>query len=427
MASASDANPLGTDFPGRWMRTKIGRVTTKVGSGATPKGGAVVYQDHGVPLIRSLNVHNDGFRSDDLAFISDNHARQLDYASVEPGDVLLNITGASILRSAIAPPEIGVARVNQHVSILRPNTRVILPEFLHAWLISPIMHSFMYSQNVGSTREAITKEQILRFPVILPSLAEQQSISRYLGTKTAEIDGLIGKLARQVELLEQYRRELIAHTVTRGLDPDVPMKDSGIEWIGDLPEHWNVHQIKHLVAVRNVPAEPHLPYLGLEDLVSFRGLNPEWDVEKAMSAERAGNLALPGDVVFSKLRVYLAKTMLIDFPVRCTSELIVLEPKDVDKRFLSYITKNQSFIGYLNTNSYGTRMPRMSPYTLVHSRIPVPPLEEQQHIADYLDQKTSDIDATIAAINKQIELLGRYRKQVINDLVTGKVRAEEVA
>lgn len=430
MASASDANPLGTDFPGRWMRTKIGRVTTKVGSGATPKGGAVVYQDHGVPLIRSLNVHNDGFRSDDLAFISDNHARQLDYASVEPGDVLLNITGASILRSAIAPPEIGVARVNQHVSILRPNTRVILPEFLHAWLISPIMHSFMYSQNVGSTREAITKEQILRFPVILPSLAEQQSISRYLGTKTAEIDGLIGKLTRQVELLERYRRELIARTVTRGLIPDVPMKDSGIDWVGEIPGNWKTVSLSVITDEnrrKNADlAEKNLLSLSYGEIIRksidlpFGLLPASFDGYQVVDS---GYIILRmTDLQNDKrsLRTGLAHERGI-----ITGAYIGLIPRGaVVSSYLAWLLRFYDLAKVFYSLGGGVR--QSANYKEVGKlSVLLPPIEEQQQIADYLDQKNAEIDSTISGIRKQIELLGRYRKQVINDLVTGKVRVEE--
>lgn len=163
----------------RWPVIKLKSVTTKVGSGSTPRGGKTVYKQVGVPLIRSMNVHFDGFRSDGLAYIDDKEASLLGHVEVKHGDVLFNITGASIGRVTTAPKEMAGARVNQHVCIIRP-TDELMPQFLSYYLRSPKQQALVGSNQIGGTREAITKAALLNWEVPLPPLREQEQIVRVL-------------------------------------------------------------------------------------------------------------------------------------------------------------------------------------------------------------------------------------------------------
>lgn len=427
MTVASESKILGVSFPDDWLRNKIGRITTKVGSGATPKGGASAYQPTGMPLIRSLNVHNEGFRSYNLAFINDDHARQLEYASVEPGDVLLNITGASILRSAVVPAEVGPARVNQHVSIVRPDTDQVLPGYLHAWLISPVMYSYMYSLSVGSTREAITKEQILRFPIVFPTLEEQRSIISYLESKTVAIDGIIGKLQREVELLERYRRELIAHTVTCGLNPDVPMKDSGIDWIGATPRHWSLLRTSALYDLRaeKVSDKDYLPLS-----ITMSGVIPQLETVAKTTDGDNRKLVRAGDFVINSRSDRRGACGISPQDGSCSLINTVLAPKgSIHNPFFSYLFRSSLFSDEFYRWGHGIHNDLWTTNwsDMKSIQVPVPPIEEQKAIARYLDDKMDGIDSSAAGLNAQIEKLGKYRKQVINDAVTGKVRVGGVA
>ena len=162
-----------------WQTKKLGEVTTKIGSGATPHGGNESYKAEGIALIRSLNVYDDGFREAKLARIDDEQADDLSNVVVEPHDVLLNITGASVARCCRAPADFLPARVNQHVSIIRPVQHKLNSDFLHYLLISKIYKDRLLhtGEEGGSTRQAITKAQLQEFLVEFPeSLAEQQRI-----------------------------------------------------------------------------------------------------------------------------------------------------------------------------------------------------------------------------------------------------------
>lgn len=163
----------------KWLTRKLGDVTTKIGSGATPRGGDESYKAEGISLIRSLNVYDDGFRPAKLARIDGKQAGELSNVIVEPHDVLLNITGASVARCCRAPVNFLPARVNQHVSIIRPVKEKLDSDFLHYLLISRtykdrLLHT---GEEGGSTRQAITKAQLQEFVVEFPeSLAEQRRI-----------------------------------------------------------------------------------------------------------------------------------------------------------------------------------------------------------------------------------------------------------
>ena len=164
-------NPVLNDK--RWEQKSLGDITTKIGSGATPKGGKETYQEKGITLIRSMNVHNGKFEYKDLAHISDEQGAKLDNEMIEENDVLLNITGASVARSCVVPNNILPARVNQHVCIIRCK-KCIIPEFLNNLLIDDNYQELLWNiAGSGATREAITKQQVENLNIILPSIELQ--------------------------------------------------------------------------------------------------------------------------------------------------------------------------------------------------------------------------------------------------------------
>lgn len=152
-----------------WPSVQLGKIASKIGSGATPRGGAKVYEKSGVPLIRSLNVRHGKFTFKDLVYINDEHAHALKNVIVEAGDVLLNITGASVARVCRAPNEVLPARVNQHVAIIRVPAEIIHPTVLEHYLLSePTQRRLLRLAEIGATRQAITKREISDFVIPIP-------------------------------------------------------------------------------------------------------------------------------------------------------------------------------------------------------------------------------------------------------------------
>ena len=163
-----------------WDTVQLGELTTKIGSGATPKGGRESYGTEGISLIRSMNVHNGYFEYKDLAHISDEQAKKLDNVTVHGKDVLLNITGASVARCCIVPNHVLPARVNQHVCIIRCKAN-ISPVFLCCVLTDENYQNHLWNiAGSGATREAITKQQVENLSIIVPPLALQEQFAAFV-------------------------------------------------------------------------------------------------------------------------------------------------------------------------------------------------------------------------------------------------------
>lgn len=183
-----------------WEKKKMKEITTKIGSGATPLGGRKVYINEGVSLVRSMNVHYNEFKYDELAHINDEAANQLNGVELKQNDVLFNITGASIARCCVLPNDVIPARVNQHVAILRPITEIILPQYLCLCLISSTHQvKLLKKGEAGSTRQALTKADLENYTISLPPLAEQQRIVERLDA-----------LSENIRKYEEIQRQIIS-------------------------------------------------------------------------------------------------------------------------------------------------------------------------------------------------------------------------
>jgi len=267
-----------------------------------------------------------------------------------------------------------------------------------------------------------TGEKFASLRIPLPPNDEQQAIADFLDRETGRIDALIEKKQRQIELLQEKRTALISHAVTKGLDPNAKMKDSGIEWLGEIPKHWEVRRLKYTADLINQKvdgAESDLPYMGLEHIESWTGkrLGQNGDA----SSDGQANLYGRGDVLFGKLRPYLAKAHAAKIDGICTGELLVLRPKTVKQKFLLNYVLNPDFVAIVDSSTYGAKMPRANWEFIGNLPALIPPMHEQQAIADFLDRETARIDALIEKVQSSIAMLRKYRTALISAAVTGKI------
>ncbi len=203
-----------------WEQNKLMALTTKIGSGATPRGGGESYKVEGTALIRSLNIHDLGFRYSKLAFLDDAQADGLSNVILQPGDVLLNITGASVARCCTVPDDVLPARVNQHVSIIRPIANRLDSEFLHYLLISKYYKDQLLQTGAegGATRQAITKAQIQDFTVRYPAdISEQKSIVDSLDSILEQTQRLVSIYQKKIESLDALKKSILQKAFTGGL------------------------------------------------------------------------------------------------------------------------------------------------------------------------------------------------------------------
>ena len=202
-----------------WEEKTLKKLATKIGSGATPRGGQKSYKTEGISLVRSMNVHDSEFREHNLAYIDEKQAKELDGVTLQENDVLLNITGASVARCCVFPIEYLPARVNQHVSIIRPKKDMLDSRFLNLLLTSkPYKDQLLLTGEQGATRQAITKAQIETFKILLPGLEEQQTIVRQLDALRAETQKLEAVYQKKMDNLEALKKSILQKAFAGELD-----------------------------------------------------------------------------------------------------------------------------------------------------------------------------------------------------------------
>lgn len=202
------------EIPKHWKVLRLKFLVSKIGSGKTPLGGADTYVSKGIPLIRSQNVHFEGLSQDDLVFIDHDTDKQMTNSRTFNGDVLLNITGASIGRCCLVPKSIYQANVNQHVCVMRPLFKILNNKFLKLFVESDVGQAQVFVGEQGISREGLTFEQIGNFVLSLPLLKEQEKIVAYIETQTKKLDLLKAATERTISLLKERRASLIAAAVT---------------------------------------------------------------------------------------------------------------------------------------------------------------------------------------------------------------------
>ena len=291
-----------------------------------------------------------------------------------------------------------------------------------------LLHVFDWQPYVTNTaKPSLVANDILPKKVPLPSEREQNSILLFLTRKLNEIDGLIDKLQREVELLERYRRELIAQTVTRGLDPDVPMKDSGIDWIGKIPSHWSENSLKSIIRRVSVKNKPERRVLSVERVngVVDRETEGSPDNHNRLPDDLSGYLAVDrGQFVMNKMKAWRGSYGVSKQDGIVSPAYYVFELNHPNPDFFNWVIRSDAYVPFFRRDSYGIRTDQWDFKISALRAIPffTPSMNEQREIVAYLERETGILNLTISNINKQIELLGKYRKQVINDAVTGKVR-----
>lgn len=269
-------------------------------------------------------------------------------------------------------------------------------------------------------RHSFTEEQLGKIKVPVPPIGEQHRIADFLDTRCSQMDSIRKNVEAEIETLKQYKKSVITEAVTKGLDKNVEMKESGIPWIGKIPKDWKLTRIKYTCNSRSEKAffnHKYNKYLGLENVVGFSN---EIIDTNASYADGYYDIYKYGDVLFSKLRPYLGKVLIATQDGFCTGEFIRLFNYHGDRRFLRYWMMNNQFINEVNNSTYGTKMPRANPEFIMNMPIPALLYKIQHRIADYLDTKCARIDSIIQKKQELLANLDTYKKALIYEYVTGK-------
>ncbi len=422
-----------------WSSVRVKRRTLKIGSGKTPSGGSTAYVDDGVPFIRSLNVYDDGFRPRALVFIDQATDREMSATRVRSGDVLLNITGASIGRSCLAPAGLLPANVNQHVCIIRPTAR-LLPEYLAFVLKAQPTKQQIQSYQQGASREGLNFTQVGDLEYLEPPLPTQKAIAAFLDRKTTAIDALIEKKQKLLDLLAEKRAALINQAVTKGLDPNVPMKDSGIPWIGEIPAHWEIRRIStvstkitngYVGPTRGLFVEDGVRYLqSLHIKDNQIRFTPPYFVPEEWSRYKRKSILGEGDVLVVQTGD-IGQVAVVPKEwagANCHALIIVSTiTAAMSGEFLAWALSSPYGFASLKSIQTGALHPHLNCGLVRELPVPCPPIPEQRDIVGAVQRLVGSERANRLAVETQLERLKEYRQALITAAVTGQLDITEEA
>ena len=314
--------------------------------------------------------------------------------------------------------------------VLRPRADNLLAGYLEQLLRSKPILDAVDASTFGAKMPRADWRFIGNLVVPLPPPAEQAAIARYLGRVNERIHRCIDAGERLIGLLEEKRRAIIHHAVTRGLDPDVRLKPSGVEWLGDVPAHWEMRRLK--MAAENVVRQTRGRgreeiYIALEHVESWTGKIREADPDAGFDSQVKQFRA--GDVLFGKLRPYLAKVARPAESGVCVGEFLVLRPRadNLATGYLEQLLRSKPILDAVDASTFGAKMPRADWRFIGNLVLPLPPLAEQAAIAAHLDKAVAAIDAAVACACRWIELLREYRICLAANVVTGKLDVRKTA
>ena len=325
-----------------------------------------------------------------------------------------------------------------HLALFRPTNQILGP-FL-AWVLrsKPMSHHFHVAAK-GVTRFGLTHTSIRAVPIVTPPFDEQAAIVRYLDEADQQIQAYVSAKQRLIAFLEEERQAILLQAVTRGLDPNVKLKSSGMEWMGDVPEHWAVVQLGRLGSfskgsggTKEDEAPIGLPCIRYGDLYTTH----KYFIEESRSfipVEKASSYTpiKKGDVLFPTSgetieEIGKSAVNLIEQPVYCGGDLIIFRPKAMmNAKYSGYSLDSAKAQDQKSKMGRGVSIMHIYSNQLKYLWMPIPPAEEQEAISGYIDEFTEAIDKSITQACRQIELMQEYRTRLIADVVTGKVDVRE--
>jgi type I restriction enzyme S subunit len=354
--------------------------------------------------------------------------------TLKKGDIIITKDSEEwqdIAVPALVSEELDNVICGYHLALIRPFPNIVGNGYLfRSFQAAAINYQFQVAAS-GITRYGLGKQALGNSLFLVPPLAEQRAIADYLDRETAQIDALIAKKREMLDLLERQRTALISHAVTKGLNPAAPLKPSGVDWLGEIPAHWEVRRLKFVASINpdslpeTTPKDYAFEYIDIGNVSSDGRVSAIQEYTFETAPTRARRKVQAGDTIISTVRTYLQAIAFIEDYLSnyiVSTGFAVLRPKEnVHSRFLYYLVRSQVFVDAVMAHSSGVSYPAIAPTSLAGLWGLLPPLAEQRAIAEYLDRETAQIDRLKGEVEASIDLLQRYRTALISAAVTGKV------
>jgi type I restriction enzyme S subunit len=422
------------EVPKHWQIVPLKRDLAFLTSGS--RGWAEHYSDDGALFIRIGNLTRYGIHLDlsDIQRVAVPEGAEGERTKVLAGDVLFSIT-AYLGSVAVAPDGLETAYVSQHVALARLNRQLFLPIWVGYVVLSYVGRTYLETQGYGGTKIQLSLEDVANIIVMAPPLSEQSVIGAFLDCQTSKIDALVAEQVKLIALLKEKRQAVISHAVTKGLNPDASMKDSGIEWLGAVPQHWRTGKIHYFARLESghTPSRQHpeywehctIPWFSLADVWQIREGRATYVFETNELISEVG-LANSSARLLPKGTVILSRTASVGFSTIMGCDMATTQDfanwvcgSDLLPEFLLSVFRGMGcefdrlMMGSTHQTIY---MPDIAKLALA-----VPPLSEQTRIVTFLDQQTAKLDALTAEAERAIDLLKERRSALISAAVTGKI------
>lgn len=423
------------NIPEHWENRKLSRSFNLIGSGTTPKSDNLEYYENGTVNWILTGDLNDSIIYESSKKITESAFQEHSTLKMFPKNTLLiALYGATIGKVGILDIE---ACTNQACCALS-GSDLIDYKFAYYWFI--VNRSHIINLSYGGGQPNISQEIIKSLKISCPSLTEQTAITAFLDIKTIELSNAIGKKQQLIELLEEERKAVINEAVAKGINPKVKFKQTGLDWLDKVPEHWKLDKMKRYAYMKGrigwqgLRQEKFIdegPYLITG--MNFKNGVINWDEVYHISEERyneAPEIQIKeGDVLFTKDGT-IGKILFIDYlpgPTSLNSHLLVIRPLfeyAFYPKFLYFHLQSSPFLTYIELYKTGTTFYGITQEAMEQYKLLLPPIEEQTVIVDFIEKQTAKINCTISQISQEIELLKAYRQSLIFEAVTGKIKIE---
>lgn len=415
------------EIPSDWTEKKVKFLgDIRYGLGQPPKE-----LENGLPILRATNVSVGKITTKNMLFVDPNDLPYDRNPLLKKDEIIVVRSGAYTGDSAIIPEEYSGA-VTGYDMVFTP--KLVVPKFIaYAFLSNYVYKNQLVICSLRAAQPHLNKEELGNTMVALPPNRQQFQIANYLDTKTQALDKKINLLTQKANYYKEYRKSIINETVCKGLDKNVKLKDSGIDWIGQIPEHWEVKRFKDVCYKNTTGGTPSTSsaehFHGENTWVTIADLGNSKFVETSKlgltdEAIKLANIPITpkGSLIYS-FKLTVGKIAFAKKDLYTNEALISIMPnKHINLEYYYFMLPIFLLIN-ATENIYGAKM--LNQKLISNTILVYPPLKEQTEIAKYLDDKTQTIDKIITNINTQILSLKELRKTLINDVVTGKIKVVE--
>lgn len=419
-------------LPSHWQSVSMKWITNLYAGGTPSKDNLSFWENGSIPWLNSGSVNQSVIKKPS-AFITRDAFNNSSAKWIPKGSLVMALAGQGKTKGMVAQLAIE-STCNQSMAAIVPS-QIVSPRFLFWWLTS----NYQKIRNMagGDLRDGLNLDLLGNISCPIFECKEQQKIANFLDHETAKIDTLIAKQEKLIELLKEKRQAVISHAVTKGLNPDAPMKDSGVEWLGEVPEHWNVGALKYITSIYG-----RIGFRGYttSDIVDEGNgaitMSPSNISNGVVSFDKATYLSWEkyyespeiqlnqDDVVLVKTGSTLGKAGYIDelvTPTTLNPQLAVFKDTLCCNKWLYYFLNTALVKAYVDNSNSGGTVPTMSQEKILSYLAPIPSLEEQREIANHLDSLITKIDNLTVKQKNMIDLMIERKTALISAAVTGKI------